>query len=106
MSELDSSSELHNQIRRQVERTGGLISGEFEEASAAGIVKYSVTVHQAVNHLESLCSPISDEQFEDERPDDFDLGDELSRENIGEILQDAENRFQKITEMLYREGVL
>lgn len=103
--QLDEGSELEKQIKLQVEKTGSLITGEFEEASEAGATRYVLSVYQAVNHLESLCSPL----IEDEKTiaDTSDMLDQhLKRDNFVKFLDAAEEKFESLTEFLYEEGVL
>lgn len=106
-SEFDTAGGLEEQIQKQVDRTGGLVTGEFDEANAEGLIKYVVSVHQAVEHLESLCAPITDDEYLDNRPDSIaNIGSKVQKENWGVVLEKSEMKYRYLIKLLYRRGVI
>lgn len=98
---------LEQEIVNQVERNGALIAGEFEEASDAGLVKYIISVHQAVEHLETLCAPIVDEKYREDKPSQIEqLDKKIDNESFGQILNKAKVKHRHLIRLLTREGVL
>lgn len=98
---------LEGQIRNQVGRTGSLVTGEFDEASAQGLAKYVVSVHQSVEHLESLCAPITDEEYVDQRPDSVsNISEKVNKGRFDKILNRSKKKYRHLVRLLHRKGVL
>jgi len=107
----DNSGGLEDQIRKQVQRVGKTISGEFNEASSDEAKKYTVKVYQSVDHLESLCNPILDQEYRDEKEkamgNDGGNDNRYSREDDEmSKLEKAEVKRRLLIDLLHRKGVL
>jgi len=98
---------LEDEIVKRLDRDGSLIAGEFDEASDEGLVKYIISVHQAVEHLETLCAPIVDEKYREDKPDELQqLDKKIGNESFGEILENAKLKQRHLVRLLVREGVV
>lgn len=107
MDSLDSKSGLEKQIESHVDKTGALITGEFDEASERGLAKYVYSVHRSVEHLESLCSPIVDDQYLDKAPDSASsIDSKIENKQFNSILTKSDEKFRYLTNLLYRRGIL
>lgn len=107
MDNLESKAELEKEIKRHVEKTSGLITNEFEEATEAGVFKYSFSVYRSVEHLESLCSPLVDDEYIENLPESANNVDRmLQNEKYNSVLERSDQKFRHLINMLYRRGVL
>lgn len=111
MTEVDETdARIEQQIRKHVDRVGKTVAGEFNEATKEGAVKYHIKVHQTVDHLESLCMPLIDEEYEDKKEEilDEDSKNSNSRgnENKLQLLGKAKTKYRLLIDLLHRKGVL
>lgn len=104
---------MEEAIREQVDRVGKTVAGEFDEASEEGAAKYYVKVHQSVNYLESLSTPLIDKEYSEKKEAllEEDSKDKRSRHNSRQndrpdFLEKAKTKYRLLIELLHRRGVL
>lgn len=105
-----SETRIEQQIRKHVNRVGQTVAGEFNEATEEEAMKYHVKVHQSVDHLESLCTPLIDEDYQEKKNKMFGDSDNKRKShnenNRLSLLSDAKTKFRLLIDLLHRKGVL